>query len=294
MNAVEQAVEQLAEISRWSYTPHGSSATEPAAWTALALAAHGESAAAGRPASWLAEVQQSNGSVGVTAQLQTPRWPTSLAILAWNAVDGNSNSSPRFQSAVHRAVQWAVNVRGNTGPRRPQVGHDTTIAGWSWAENTHSWLEPTCFFVQALRSSGMADHPRARDGVRMIVDRQLPVGGCNYGNTFALGQMLLPHVQSTGIALETLAPERADDPRIEKSVAYLQQAISPTTATASLCFALMGLAAFGRAPADAERWIEDRLLAISDDAAPAQKRALLLLAAARLTSHRPALEPSHA
>ncbi len=252
--------------------------TEPAAWTTLALVAHGEVEAARRSARWLAERQQSTGAVGVSARQDEPRWPTSLALLAWCAVNGAEDSYP-FQPHIERAVKWSLFARGETGAPSPMIGHDTSLVGWSWAANTHSWLEPTCFFVTALRAAGRSDHPRVREGLELAVDRLLPDGGANYGNTIVLGQQLLPHVQSSGIAMLALAGEPIADERIEKSLDYLDQALGPATAPASLSFACLGLAAHGRRPDRADDWIAGALENNGRKPLAEYEQALLLLAA---------------
>jgi hypothetical protein len=135
-------------------------------------------------------------------------------------------------------------------------GHDTTLVGWSWAEGTHSWVEPTALQVVALRTAGHGQHPRVREAVRLLLDRQLPAGGWNYGNTLVMGNTLPPHVQPTGIALLALAGEPAARGRIERSLTYLRQTVNESTATVSLAWALLGLAAHGQSPAPAAEWLE--------------------------------------
>jgi len=51
----------------------------------------------------------------------------------------------------------------------------------------------------------MRAHPRADEAVQLMLDRILPGGGCNYGNTIVLDQLLRPHIQPTGIVLLALA-----------------------------------------------------------------------------------------
>ena len=175
--------------------------------------------AARRAADWLVEQQAKNGAVGVTSTQATPCWPTSLAILLWQAIGDRD----QYGEPIGRAVDWTLHEQGETHEQRPYVGHDTTLVGWSWAAHTHSWLEPTAMFVLALKAVGQSQHPRTREAVRLLVDRLLPHGGCNYGNTIVLGQELLPHVQPTGIVMMALADEQITDPRIELSLKYLEQ-----------------------------------------------------------------------
>ncbi|MCA9234242.1 MAG: hypothetical protein KDA44_02165 [Planctomycetales bacterium] len=250
---LEAAVSRLAKCTAWSYGPQRTSVAEPAAWAALALLGHGRVDDALPPALWLAELQQSNGSVGISADLDEPRWCTSLAMLAWAAVD-SANRQQRFAEPLANSARWALAERGKTNPRDSRIGHDTTLAGWSWAADTHSWLEPTCFFVMGLRAAGFATHPRVREGVRLVADRLLPAGGANYGNTMVLGQTLVPHLQPSGIAMLTLAGETAaSDKRVAASLDYLAANAKAATTPASLAFALLGLTAHGRRPGDADR-----------------------------------------
>jgi hypothetical protein len=77
----------------------------------------------------------------------------------------------------------------------------------------------------------------------LLVDRLLDIGGCNYGNTFVLGQRLRPHIEPTGITLVALADESIDDPRIQRSCKYLESALTAETPPISLGYGLLGLIA---------------------------------------------------
>ena len=131
----------------------------------------------------------------------------------------------------------------------------------------------------ALKAAGQATSRADREGVRLLIDRQLPGGGCNYGNTFVLGQLLRPHVQPTGIALLALAGEADASGRIAKSVAWLRRSIGPETTPLSLAWALLGLRAHG-VDAAAGRRVARRAhaRASASDRSP-HKLALLALAA---------------
>jgi hypothetical protein len=240
------------------------------------------------PADWLAHLQQSDGSVGVFAAETEPRWPTGLALLAWRAVD-LVHGSQRYSRQVDRAAAWSLADRGKTAPRSPKIGHDTTIVGWSWAADTASWLEPTCFHVLGLTAAGFGDHPRVCEGRRLITDRLLPAGGANYGNTIVLGQQLLAHVAPSGIALTTLGPAAMPDIRIERSLRLLEDAVSPRTTPLSLSWACLGLARHGRLSDHAREWNAGALDDPRWQPLSAYERALLLLAA------RPSLDwlPGH-
>ena len=270
-------LDRLASERRWTYRASRDSSAEPAAWAAMALAAYGRLAEAAEPANWLAELQQPNGAVGVNQAEVEPCWPTSLAMLAWHSLD-KTTTSTRFRQHIERAVNWSLADCGEAAPRSPEIGHDTEIVGWSWAAATHSWLEPTCFFVLALNAVGLKKHVRTRDGVRLVRDRLLAEGGANYGNTVVMGQTLLPHVQPTGLAMLVLASEGDADGRVAKSLRYLEESIDEQTPPASLSFACLGLTAYNRRPPAATDWVQ-RCLEANHPALSTYERSLLLLAA---------------
>jgi hypothetical protein len=125
MDPINDNLAQLAAATAWTYRASPATAAEAAAWSTLALATWGELDAALKPAAWLADIQQGDGSIGVFADELEPRWPTSLAVLAWAALN---RSGQRIDPvAIERAVAWCLNDRGKTGPRHRQVGHDPSI-----------------------------------------------------------------------------------------------------------------------------------------------------------------------
>jgi hypothetical protein len=133
--------------------------------------------------------------------------------------------------------------------------------------------------VAALKAAGRGRHARTRDGVRLLIDRLLATGGCNYGNTIVLGQMLRPHVQPTGIALVALANEINLSGRVAKSIAWLKRAIGQETTTASLAWALLGLSAHSTAIPRSDEWLAAAHRRTAEQGSSPHKLALLALAA---------------
>lgn len=277
MERVAECLKLLTAQTHWGYHAAGPAASEPTALACLALAAHDKHDVALRQARWLAEIQTRVGSVGVTGEHTTPAWPTSLACLAWLAV-GPAAERAEFRQPLRSATAWILAAKGRTAPRNPQIGHDPTILGWSWAEDTHAWMEPTCMALLALTAVGQRNHPRTREGVKMVNDRLLENGGCNFGSTVILGQATLPQVQSTGLAMLALAGERVVDARIEKSLDYLGRELGARTSTASLCYGLLGLAAHRRRPKQAEQLLRAGIERELRKDTSSYKLALLLLA----------------
>ncbi|MCY2987911.1 MAG: hypothetical protein NTY19_08630 [Planctomycetota bacterium] len=250
-------------------------ATEPTALNALALLALDRSEAAFQATDRIADLQNGDGSVGAQPQTASPGWPTSLAVLAWLAA---ANAGRQYGEFVAKAIAWILSERGKTSPRVPEVGHDTMLAGWSWAQATHSWIEPTALYLVALKAAGHGQHVRAREAVQLLLDRQLPQGGCNYGNTVVMGNTLRPHVQPTGIALLGLLGEPTGGERVERALRYLEQTVNEATTTMSLCWALLGLTAHGRRPALADAWLERAFRRTAERDHSPYKYALIALA----------------
>ncbi len=279
MDWSEPVVRRLSECRSWAYHGQRPRATEPAALAALALLGHEPPEAARAALDWLASIQSSDGSIGIFEDQTAPHWPTSQAVLAWQLAQQTADVGNRYQRAIDRAVRFTLQLAGVTLDPTPELGHNPQLVGWPWIETTHSWQEPTCWAVLALRATGQGDHERTREGIRLLVDRLLPTGGCNYGNTFVLSQELRPHVQPTGICLLALAGESIEDPRVGKSIDYLLDAVDDQTTTASLCYAVVGLAAQGRTLPKADELLAATAERVLRRDANAHHLALLALAA---------------
>src|SRR5204863_10085859 len=69
-------------------------------------------------------------------------------------------------------------------------------------------------------------------------------------------QRLRPHLEPTGITLVALAGKEIEDPRLARSISYVESALSPETTPISLSYGLLGLAAHGRALSGSPAWLE--------------------------------------
>ena len=275
---LKDTLDRLAAAKAWGYHRDQPSATEPTAFAALALLVHGHIDEAHRPLAWLVERQLPDGSLGVSAEQDSPGWPTSLAILAWCKADQLAGKS-HYRTHIDRAIAWTLGMSGKPLDRVDDMGHDTTLIGWPWVDGTHSWLEPTAFAVLALKAAGYHDHLRTREAVQLIINRLLPEGGCNYGNTAVLGQLLRPHVQPSGMALVAICDEHDPSGRVARTIEYLQTTLLETTTSISLSFALLGLGAAKALPKSADARLESvARQTLKREASPYQL-ALLALAA---------------
>jgi len=197
----------------------------------------------------LAAEQMDDGRVCISLKHPDAFWPTSLAILAWQGSTDHIGSQSR-------AVNFLLNTSGKHYNRKPDspAGHDPSIKGWPWTENTHSWVEPTALALIALRTLGYEKHPRAIEAVKMLLDRQLPKGGWNYGNTTVFGQELNSMPGPTGIALQTL-DTLVPREQIEKSLIYLKTTVVNLYTPFALGWSLLGLSAWNERPTNSQALI---------------------------------------
>jgi hypothetical protein len=291
---VDPVLDELASLPAISYLPGGQMAAEPTAIAVLAFLADDRFEAAATAANKLAEMQRANGEVAVRVGEESPGWPTSLAIVAWSAVgkalrrtatstatgETPEHTTDRFfHDSIARAIEWLLANRGQRVERSENFGHNTQLVGWAYAEGTHSWVEPTAFAVLALKAAAREYEAAAREGVAVLIDRQLPGGGLNYGNTFVLGQLIRPHIQPTGIGLLALAGEQDPSGRLSKSVAWLRRSIGTQTTPLSLAWAILGLAAQNVTPPETDGWLESAAEHVRNRDHSPYKLALLALAA---------------
>ena len=255
MTTTDSILDSLADSRNWGYREGELPAAEPLVWGSIALLGHERTKQAQPLLDELCKLQAPDGALGIYEGQAAPHWGTSLAVIAWSsALKSSKPSEPaaaeRYRAAVVRGCQFLIELKGATIKPSGEVTHNTMLVGWPWVESTHSWLEPTAFCFLALKAAGMRSHPRADEAVQLMIDRILPAGGCNYGNTIVLDQVLRPHIQPTGIVLLALAGEADRNERVLKSIAWLEQSIDENTTIGSLAFAAMGLAAHDRSPVD--------------------------------------------
>lgn len=258
MSWLEPALDRLSQTPVVGYAPGQEAASEPTAVAALALWSHGRREAALEACHWLVARQAPDGAVGISASQAQPYWPTSLAILAWEAGLARADdqaAAERLRGAIELAVAKMQTLRGKPLEQTEQMGHDMSLVAWPWVDGTHSWSEPTAWQVLALKRWGQGQSPRCREAVRLLLNRLLPSGGSNYGNTVVLGQQLRPHLQPTGVVLAALAGEADEGGKLRGSVEFLSNQLGPETPTASLAYGVLGLTAQGARPAAAADWL---------------------------------------
>lgn len=251
--------------------PQGRFRVDTTAWGILAVRACGGSEELlERSRTSLVREQGKDGRVCVNPDHPASYWPTSLAILAWQ-------DSQSCREAQQQAVRFLLATTGLHFPRESDAptAHDTLIKGWPWVGDTHSWVEPTAIGIMALKTTGHGHHDRAKEAVRMVLDRQLPHGGWNYGNTHVFGRELHPMPESTGAALTSLTGLVERD-AVRESLTYLQHKVTSLRTPISLGWSLLGLAAWNESPANVAALVE-RCLANQERYGEYETSALCLL-----------------
>jgi hypothetical protein len=230
------------------YLRGGMAHTEPTAIASLAMLAWNPEAyktELSTNGAWIAARQQPDGSAAPNVQLTEPGWGTSWALLELAARSSLLPSIATKSFNAQHGLAWLLSISGVALDRSPSMGHDSTLLGWPWVVSTHTWLEPTCLAVMALKAHGYAAHPRCVEGIRVIQDRLLPRGGANYGNTLVLGQQLLPHLQPSGLALMALAGTEDKTGLQARARDYLLRELPLLPGAASLAYGILGLHAQG-------------------------------------------------
>jgi hypothetical protein len=224
------------------------------AWAVVALKAVGQGADLQKDAqARLAAEQLADGRISLSPQHPETFWPTPLAIFAWH-------KAAAHREAQARAGHFLLTTTGLHWQREPgsPVEHDPALKGWPWIADTHSWVEPTAMDVMALRITGYGEHERVKEAVRLLLDRQMPGGGWNYGNTKVFGRELFPFPESTGMALNALRGF-VPQPQIQKSLDYLTSRLQEVRTPLALGWGLLGLASWGEKPPQALSWITECL-----------------------------------
>jgi len=149
--------------------------------------------------------------------LTAASWASALAVLALNPW-------PKYRAQVMKAGKWILTQKGNkpgflanlllalSFNKKPITLNEDFI-GWPWTPGTFSWVEPTSYFLIALKQirsylAGTNVDERVKQGESMIYDRMCNGGGWNYGNSAVYGEDLWPYPDITALALIALQNHR--------------------------------------------------------------------------------------
>ncbi len=251
---LEMLYRRVLSAGGFSANPGQGYRPDATAWAILAFEAAGiRNQTINLARSRLMKDQLPDGRVSLSPDHPEVIWPTPLAVLAWQGSDN-------YLQAQRLAINFILKITGQLRSFQiwlPFVRYKE-VKGWPWVEKTFSWTVPTALSIIALKKTGNGKHKRVQDGIAMLLDRQLPKGGWNFGNTIIFDQELFPMPDTTGIALTALSGEVPQN-QINKSIEYLKNEVRQIRTPLSLGWALLGLSAWGERLAKSQDWILETL-----------------------------------
>jgi uncharacterized protein (DUF362 family) len=247
-----QALRELADpAGGWPYAPGGPPQVEPTCLALLALLAH-------RPASQdlldqgkaaLLSWQRSDGSFRVQSGNPMAAWPTSLALLALSKLEAVPSDATRAAAGWLCALEGRLVHQDDKAKEINEI--DSSIVGWPWTERTFSWVDPTALGCLALRHAGYGDHPRVREGYRLLLDRVYETGGANAGNRKVFGMATQPVPENTANLVLAFA-NWSDEPRLAASRRYLLDVALTHEDVGNVAWARIALTGWATEPPIAE------------------------------------------
>jgi uncharacterized protein (DUF362 family) len=245
----------------WGYAPGQGAHLEPTCHALLALSAEAPRFQAVLDAgkAWLARCAFGDGTYRLERGRPEAVWPTALVLFVQASLEYPADEIRRTAAALlGRRGRQAVDGGGD------EVNDiDLKLVGWPWAENTFSWVEPTAWACLALRRAGQCEHPRVREGEKLLLDRALEQGGVNYGNRRIFGVSLEAIPGPTALMLLALQGRQAD-PRVAAAVEFLRRQADAGEDLEHLCWARLALDAYADHPgvADSLPRLEARIRAM--------------------------------
>jgi hypothetical protein len=223
----------------WGYYRHKKSRLEPTCWAVLALAVL-EPGVGTALAHWPTReglmLERAGGDANYGFH--------GLALLVLHAV------ALQHRQGNLTLVDGLQRVRGVSLEPSPINRQDNSIQGWSWIDDTFSWVEPTAWCLLALKTCAQKwqahiDPVRIRDAERLLVDRSCRGGGWNYGNSNMLGKDLMPYVPTTAVTLLALR-DRSSEPVVTEGLTFLERHATSERSAMALALAARALRAHGR------------------------------------------------
>jgi uncharacterized protein (DUF362 family) len=232
-----QALADLAcPTGGWGYAPGQEPHLEPTCLALLALAPELErfSAAVEGGLAWLRTCAAGDGTYRLGRGRREAAWPTALVLFTQAALGEDGRELAQTASAL-----LGLRGRESAGGEEEVNDIDGRLIGWPWAEGNFSWVEPTAWACLALRRVGQGEHPRVREGIKLLLDRTLDGGGLNYGNR-RIFDITLEAIPGPS-ALALLALQGTEDERVTATVKYLCGQAKDGADLEHLCWARLAL-----------------------------------------------------
>jgi len=168
-------------------------------------------------------------------------------------------------SQLRSLVRSLVDARGIAQQPPSAQRQGGRLEGWSWIDNSFSWVEPTSWALLVLkqcRARGIVTREtdkRIQDGEATLEQRVCSTGGWNYGDSPTLGHNLPAYVPTTAIALLALQ-DRRDEPFVRRSLDYLEEHTENHPSIRALALSALALKRHGcsttRVEAQLRQWLD--------------------------------------
>jgi hypothetical protein len=263
----------------WGYYPGKVSRIEPTCWIALYLlrASDSEKDLTTDIVRWFAARQREDGFLDDATGL-----PPNVGFSALAAIVVGSAGLLPAEGA--RRLLGAVYPTKGVASERTRNRQDNTLRGWSWLEDTFSWVEPIAWSLLALKKSSALPQreqsARIEEAERMLFDRVCRTGGWNHGNSNMFGQELNADIPATALALLALQ-DRREHPSVQKSIEYLTRQRLAEPAGMALSLTSICLRVYGRSTAD----VDERLAALAETHSFFNNQHVAAMALYCLTAH---------
>jgi hypothetical protein len=198
---------------------------------------------------YLLSAQNADGGWATKAGAQPSDWTSGLALLAVQVLGKTLSSDSdqktaallnKCRQAVADGAIYLLRSRADFITEASRIGmfliNGTNFdypRGWSWTPNTFNWVEPTAYAVLAIKMSPLISNNRYQIAIqeahKYYIDKICSAGGWNYGAPLSVGTHLPPQIVPTAMAL--MAMNDVSDPRLAKSISYLNETNDVTTST---------------------------------------------------------------
>jgi hypothetical protein len=256
MNEVETVLRRRLLDARngeggWGYEAFRTSRLEPTCWALLALREPRDEA------DRLLAAWPSRGGALLEHHDGLANWSFHALALSTRLALGKAPAVELHPLANALTEARGVAVKSSLNQRQ-----DNSLQGWSWVDDTFSWVEPTAAALLALktcRAKGIVVaglDKRIRDGEAVLLDRLCVTGGWNYGNSNVFGQQLPAHIPTTAMALLALQ-DRAGEAFVERSLDYLEEHAVSSASTRALALTTLALKKHGRSTTGVENELRE-------------------------------------
>ena len=224
----------------WGYEASRTSRLEPTCWALLALREPREDA------DRLLAAWPSRGGALVEHREGLANWSFHALAVSTRLALGEASAVE-----LHPLAKALTDARGVAAKSSPTQRQDNSLQGWSWVDETFTWVEPTAWALLALkmcrakRIAVAGSDKRILDGEAVLRDRLCVTGGWNYGNSNVFGTDLPAYIPTTAIALLALQ-DCAGEAFVERSLDYLDEHAASYPSTRALALTTLALRRHGR------------------------------------------------